>query len=131
MQVEVDKIYRSFVTRVSEGRKLSYEHVDSIGEGRVWSGGNAMKIGLIDEFGGLSSGIETAAKKSGLKTYRVVEYPKFEDPLTKIINEITGSEKTKMIQEELGENYRYYQYLHQTMNYKGIRSRMPFELDIN
>jgi len=130
VQLEVDKIYKSFVTRVSEGRNKSFEHVDSIGGGRVWSGVNAKTIGLIDEFGGLNKAIEIAAQKAGLKKYRVVDYPKFEDSLEKFINEIIGDEKIKMVKEELGENYKYYQYLHQIVNYNGIQTRIPFEIDI-
>ncbi|NJK87479.1 MAG: hypothetical protein HC906_17350 [Bacteroidales bacterium] len=88
IQKSVDQVYRTFVNHVAEGRPLTYEQVDEIGEGRVWSGSNAIDIKLIDSFGGLKDAIKIAAEKANLEEYRVVELPKLEDPLTSFFKRI-------------------------------------------
>lgn len=75
MQVSIDKIYDDFVGRVAAGRGLTTEAVDEIAQGRVWAGGDAIKIGLVDELGGLTDAIRYAASMAGLENYRLVEYP--------------------------------------------------------
>ena len=75
MQVSIDKIYDDFVGRVAAGRGLTTEAVDEIAQGRVWAGGDAIKIGLVDELGGLTDAIRSAASMAGLENYRLVEYP--------------------------------------------------------
>ena len=75
MQQSIDKIYNDFVGRVAAGRNLTTEAVDEIAQGRVWAGEDAIKIGLVDELGGLSDAIRYAAVTAGLENYRLVEYP--------------------------------------------------------
>jgi protease-4 len=66
-QAGIENGYRQFITRVSEARKLSPTRVDEIGQGRVWDGGTARQIGLVDRFGGLKDAIDEAARRAGLK----------------------------------------------------------------
>ncbi len=127
----VEKVYDTFLDHVSEGRGLTVQRVDSIGEGRVWSGINAKEIGLTDEFGGLTRAISIAAEKAGLDTYRVVELPKLEDPFQQLIKKFTANVKQKILQEELGDDYKYYELLRKTKNLQGIQARLPYEIYLN
>ena len=75
MQENIDTIYEDFVSRVAAGRGLTTEAVDEIAQGRVWAGGDAIQIGLVDELGGLTDAIQYAATMASLQNYRLVEYP--------------------------------------------------------
>ena len=86
MQQRIDATYEDFVARVAAGRGLSTEAVDEIAQGRVWAGGDAMGIGLVDEFGGLTDAIQYAATMAGLDSYRLVEYPAVEPMYTKLLS---------------------------------------------
>jgi len=130
LQDGIEHIYNAFITHVAEGRRMTKSAVDSIGQGRVWDGVNAKKIGLIDVFGGMDTAIVIAANKAKLKDYRITILPEEEDTFTKIIKNLTGEDKS-MIQRELGENYKYYQQVKQAIKYQGIQARLPFEYTIN
>ncbi|MBU0765335.1 MAG: signal peptide peptidase SppA, partial [Bacteroidetes bacterium] len=110
IQKEVEDIYDVFVGHVSAGRNMTTAEVDSIGQGRVWSGTNAKEIGLIDEFGGMTKAVEVAKEKAGLDTYRLVELPEQEDPFQKIIKEMMGDEKA-LLKKHLGIGYKYIRHL--------------------
>jgi protease IV len=127
---QIENIYQVFIGHVAEGRKMTTAQIDSIGQGRVWSGVDAKRIGLVDELGGLQKAVEEAAKLAGLTEYKIVNYPKFKDPFTQIIEQLSGEEKTSQIKEMLGENYAYYEYLQNIKSQKGIQARMPFDLVI-
>jgi protease-4 len=131
IQKSVDKTYNTFVDHVSDGRGLSYRVVDSIGEGRVWSGINGMTIGLVDIFGGLKDAIKIAAEKAGLESYRIIELPRQEDPLEILMNEIMGEMKVKAVRKELGEDFKYYELLNDARKFRGIQARLPYKFDIN
>lgn len=75
MQKQIDATYEDFVSRVAAGRGLTTEAVDEIAQGRVWAGGDAIKIGLVDELGGLTDAIRYAASMASLENYRLVTYP--------------------------------------------------------
>jgi protease-4 len=130
IQQEIENVYTVFLTHVSEGRRLSIEKVDEIGQGRVWSGVNAREIGLIDEFGGLQAAIDIAVKKAKLDKYRVIDLPKQKNPLQEIIDELTGDSESSIISKELGDSYLYYLQLKECLNMKGIQARMPYIIDI-
>ena len=74
-RASVEQIYTNFINLVAEGRNFTYEEVDEIAQGRVWSGLDAIEVGLADERGGLVQAIEYAATASGHESYRLVEYP--------------------------------------------------------
>jgi protease IV len=126
----VEEIYSTFVNRVAEGRTLSYEQVDEIGQGRVWSGENAMEIGLVDVFGGLEKAVEIAAEKAGLEEYRVIILPKAKDPFEELVKSLTEDVKVKMIRNRLGTSARYYEILEKAYEYQGIQARIPFEMEV-
>jgi signal peptide peptidase SppA, 67K type len=131
MQSSVEKIYSDFVSRVASGRKMSSESVDSIGQGRVWSGTSAVKIGLVDEMGGLNDAIVSAAKLAGIDTYSVRELPVIEDPYTRILSQLTGEVRMSILRSELGESVKYYNMIQEVKDMSGIQARLPYFIDIH
>ena len=131
LQMEIENIYSSFISKVAEGRHLTKAKVDSIGQGRVWSGVDAIKIGLIDEFGGLDKAIEVAAGLAKISDYRLIGLPEQKDPFFELLDELTGNESSSAVEKELGDFYKYYQYLKEVQQMKGIQARLPFEITIN
>lgn len=131
LQAEIENIYSSFVEKVAEGRHLTKAKVDSIGQGRVWSGKDAMQIGLIDEFGGYDKAIEVAADLAKMKNYSLIYLPEQKEQIQEIIDQLTGNESRIVLEKEMGEYYKYYQYLKEIQQMKGIQARMPFDVSIN
>jgi protease-4 len=125
----VEGVYQTFITHVSEGRKLPVEKVDEIGQGRVWSGEDAMAIGLVDRMGGLQTAMDIAVRMAGLKEYSVKTYPE-KDKFAIIIESIIGEAKSAFIRGELGESYTYYKRLQELKKMDGIQARIPYFLDI-
>lgn len=131
IQHEVNKIYRTFIEKVAEGRGLSPEKVDSIGQGRVWTGNQAVSIGLVDRLGSLDDAIQAAARKAGLEDYRIVNYPSLKDPLQELLGRSGDQIKSWMMQREFGEHYTYYQQASRIIQLTGIQARLPFVMEIN
>ncbi len=131
LQMSVEKTYSDFVGKVSSGRKMTYESVDSIAEGRVWSGTSAHKLGLVDEIGGLKDAIKGAAALAGVETYSIRELPAVEDPYTKLISQLTGEVKMSLLRKELGESFRFYKELMEIREMSGVQARMPYFIEIH
>ncbi|MFO7370506.1 MAG: signal peptide peptidase SppA [Bacteroidales bacterium] len=131
LQNMVDETYKTFVSHVSDGRKLPYESVDQIGEGRVWSGTNAQDRKLVDVMGGLNDAVDIAAKKAGLDNYRIVELPKQEDPFTQVMKELTGDVRERLIRKELSEFYPQYRAMKEMLSGDRIQAKLPFEVRIH
>lgn len=130
IQTGVEKVYDTFTKRVAEGRKMLQSDVDSIGQGRVWSGADAIKINLVDELGGLSDAIAYAAKKASLKEYKLVELPKQKNPLDAIMGNKESEMETRIIKRNLGSTYLYFKQVQNLVNLKGVQARLPFEMTI-
>ena len=131
MQKFVDRIYDDFINKVAQGRNLTPQQVDSIAQGRVWSGSDAKKIGLIDEFGDLNKAIEIAAKKVKLKEYRLLLLPEQKDPFEQILSSFNDNAQTYMAKQQFGEQYEWYYQLKKSLRYEGIQMRLPIETKIN
>lgn len=131
LQENVVETYDIFVSHVAEGRNMTIEQVDEIGQGRVWSGENAKEIGLIDEFGGLADAIELAAEIEGLENYRTVQLPHLPDPLEELFKTGTDNIRARFIKNELGEKYRYYGYFKKASQMNGVYARMPYDIFVN
>ena len=127
----VDQTYDSFLSCVSSGRDMTKEEVDKIGGGRVWSGKDALENGLIDLYGGLQDAIELAGEMAGLEKYRVISLPELEDPLEVFLREITENSKSRRIQYELGQFYKYFKSVSELENLFGIQARIPFMFELN
>jgi protease-4 len=130
IQAEIERIYDNFISRVAEGRKMSKADVDSIAQGRVWTGADAKRLKLVDEFGGLDRAIELAAQRAKLDNYRIIELPFVKDPLEKILDKIGGKSKDAAIESVLGESYKYYKQVERVQNMRNYQTRMPYEIDV-
>ena len=130
IQKTVDDTYENFVGLVADQRGKSFEEIDAIAGGRVWSGKDALDLGLIDMFGGLDKSIEVAASMAGLETYRIESLPRLEDPLTTIMKQLTGDAKMKAVKKELGEHYIHYKNLQAIKEMRGLQSILPYEIEL-
>ena len=131
IQRDVDHIYDVFTGKVAEGRNLKKAQVDSIGQGRVWSGSDARTIGLVDEFGGLTKAIELAAELSKTKNYRILSLPEQKEWFEELIDQISGNDPSAKLKEALGPDYRFYQYYKEIREMKGVQARTLIDFSIN
>lgn len=131
MQASVENIYADFVNKVAEGRKMRNSAVDSIGQGRVWSGEDAQRIGLIDEIGGLRSAVKGAAELAGISSYSIRELPLAEDPYTRLLNQLGMEVKARIINKELGESGRIFSELSEIRDLSGVQMRLPYFIEIH
>lgn len=128
----IEHVYKTFVVHVAEGRKMTFAQVDAIAQGRVWTGSDAVKIGLIDKIGGLDDAIHEAAAIAKIKTYSTQNYPEYEKNFNDFLaNFPFAKSKESFIKEEIGtENYKLMQQLKQLQARKGVQALMPFEINI-
>ena len=131
LQENVEEGYDIFISHVAEGRNLTKEEVDKIGQGRVWSGENAIEIGLIDSFGGLEDAIEMAAEMEGLENYRTVSLPRLPDPFEELFKTGRKNIRARILKNELGEKHRYYELFKKASQMNGIYARMPYDVFVN
>lgn len=129
-QQGVEDIYQTFIGHVAEGRGITKDEVDAIGQGRVWSGANAMDIKLVDEFGGLKRAIAIAAEKAGVEEYRVVDLPKQKDPIQALMEDLSGNAKMMILGDEFVYIYKQYQKVTNMVKNQGVQARMPFEVEM-
>ena len=128
----VVKTYDEFTQRVAEGRGLRQTYVDSIGQGRVWAGADAIGLGLVDQLGDMEDAIAYAAEKANLGSdYKVVEMPKQKDFMTRFMETLNGDDKLDAaMRSKLGVYYDYLQGLENLQKNTGIQARMPFDMVI-
>ena len=110
---------------------MTVEEVDAIGQGRVWSGTNALEIGLVDELGNLERAIEVAAEMAKIDEYKIKEMPKRKNPIEEMMKQFSSSVKMKFVKSELGENVKYYNYLQTLKGMDGVQARIPYFIDLN
>lgn len=130
MQEMVENVYSTFVSHVAEGRNMTYEQVDAIGQGRVWTGENALKLGLVDKLGTLDDAIAIAKNMAKLDTYRVVKLPKETDPIEELMKGFSTKMKMSILEKELGSAVKYYKSLESIKNSSGIMARIPHGLEL-
>jgi protease-4 len=131
MQKMVATTYDTFLGRVSDGRDLTKEYVDSIGQGRVWNAVDAKRLGLVDVLGGLTTAIDIAAEKTGVEQYRVVSLPKQEDSFEAIVKKLSGEEAhIKLLKKNFGSLASYIKVFKEIDKNKGIQAVMPFVIEI-
>lgn len=131
IQNSVEKVYETFISRVAEGRKITTSMVDSIGQGRVWSGADALKINLVDEIGGANEALAYAAKMAKITDYKIEEMPKRKDPFSMFLNNKEDEMEARLIKKNLGAQYLFLSTVKKVIDFKGVQARMPFELSIN
>ncbi|WP_348822659.1 signal peptide peptidase SppA [Flavobacterium aestuarii] len=129
----IERVYKTFVTHVAEGRKMTYAQVDSIAQGRVWTGIEAKRIGLVDKIGNLNDAIKEAASLAKIKDYSTQNFPEYEKDFADVFANIPfAKSKEALIKEEIGEeNYFLLQQVKKVQLQKGIQARMPFEISIH
>ncbi len=130
IQRSVNQIYSDFTTKVAAGRKLPINKVLNIAGGRVWSGTDAISIGLVDSLGNLNDAINIAAKKANLKNYRIVNLPEETNTIEKILTGISGKIKIEYLKSEYGSGFTYYQEFARIKSISGIQTRLPVNLNI-
>lgn len=132
MQNMVDSTYMNFKERVANGRNLDMAYVDSIGQGRVWSGRAGSKIGLVDRLGSLDDAIACAARMAETSNYRLKEYPESHNLLDYFLGNYQQQTKQKILEEELGaEGMKTYQTLKKARQMVGVtQAKLPFEFTI-
>ena len=131
IQKGVVDVYNTFTSKVAEGRDMSQENVDDIGQGRVWSGTNAMDINLIDEYGGLEAAVAGAAELAELEDYRIYELPEQKDPFQELLEQLEEDMQTSWIKYQLGDQYKYYKTIQDIKHLKGVQARMPYQFVID
>ena len=129
----IENIYATFLTRVATGRKMTTEQVDAIAQGRVWTGKDALKNGLVDELGGLDDALKYAAKIAKINEYRIETYPEYEKSFQDLLGNLTGismfQSKDALLKEQIGEeSFQLLQQIKRANQLKGIQAIMPFEL---
>ncbi|MBL7982955.1 MAG: signal peptide peptidase SppA [Flavobacteriales bacterium] len=130
-QQMVDEFYDGFKERVAEGRKLTLAQVDSVGRGRVWTGTDAKKIGLVDELGGLEDAVKAAADMAGLVDYKAVELPEQKDLFQQLMEDLNSQARAWVTTQWLGEDAQLleqYRLIREVKGQVGIQARMPFDL---
>jgi protease-4 len=132
MQASVDLIYAQFKQRVAEGRKRDTAYIDSIAQGRVWTGKRAIELGLVDRFGGLQDAVQCAARMAGLKEYKVSEFPEPRNLMDEILGKKDPMNYAGKMKQEIGEdNYAIYQELKRVKEMSnGVQARLPFRFVI-
>ena len=132
IQTEIDRIYRIFKERVAKGRGLDMAVVDELAQGRVYSGSDAMELGLVDVMGDLSDAIDIAATKANLgDNYKIKEYPTVKDPFEEFIKELSGQTTMKFeerIAEELGIDIEYIKTIKSMKQWQGAQARLPYTI---
>jgi protease-4 len=126
MQRNVENFYQNFISRVAQGRNLKVEFVDSIARGRVWSGEDAKRLGLIDEIGGLNKAIALAAKEAKLTSYGIVDYPKQKDITSQIMEAISGNEEVKLYSDKSSNASSLFLQLRDLSQMQGVQKRLPY-----
>lgn len=123
-QSAINRGYELFTSRCAQGRHMSQDSIKAIAEGRVWDGRTALKIGLVDELGGLDDCIESLAKKMNYDKYQVVVYPEYEPTFWDMIADLENQTKADALREELGSYYPIYLELKRLENLAPVQARM-------
>jgi len=132
IQESIENIYGTFVSRVAAGRKMTPEAVDAIAQGRVWTGADALKNGLVDEIGGLDKAVAYAAKLGKSTKYTTEDYPEYEKEFGDILKGFgLAQSKEELIKEQVGaENYELIKRMRRATQLRGVQAVMPYEINI-
>jgi protease-4 len=131
LQNQVNRGYDEFTKAVATGRHKTQKYIDSIGQGRVWTGAQAVKIGLVDRLGNINDAIASAAKMAKLNHYKIDTYPDQKSKLNKVSSLLSSEIKMRAIKSELGDNYIYYQQIKGvTQMMRTPQARLPYQIEI-
>lgn len=128
-QKKTEDIYKSFTTKAAEGRHMRVEELRKVASGRVWTGAQAKENGLVDILGTFEDAVEIAAQKAGVEDdFKIRYYPKQKTFIEEWLTDAEDYTNTRILKEELGEQYPVYLQLKNLKNYQGSQMRMPYEL---
>jgi protease IV len=138
IQQGVEEVYTTFITRVADGRGMTLAEVDSIGQGRVWAGTDALRIGLVDTLGSLEDAIAIAARKAKLgDNYRLRKLPEMKDPFEDFLKgkseEASAALTEAFVVQQLSvfkEQYFVFRRSQILLNARGVQARMPYDIII-
>jgi len=132
IQIEIESIYAQFKQRVADGRKKDTAYIETIAQGRVWTGLRAKDIGLVDRFGGIQDAVDCAARLAKLTDYRVKEYPEPRTIFDRIFGSSNSYDRTSLIKKEMGEdNYAVYNEIKRIRQMtNGAQTKLPFQFFI-
>lgn len=130
IQRSVNKIYDTFTKKVADGRDKSQSYIDSIGQGRVWTGSQALEMGLVDKLGGIEDAITAAASKANIEEYKIVTYPAISDPFEALLGNSKDRISQWFLKKELGVAYPVYQQSKEMFEQTGIQARLPYTITI-
>ncbi|MBO5171969.1 MAG: signal peptide peptidase SppA [Bacteroidaceae bacterium] len=130
MQKMINRGYDLFTKRVADGRGMAQDSVKLIAEGRVWTGEQGLKIGLVDELGNLDDAVAHAAELAKVEKFRAVPYPGADNPFEQLLNQTKGGYLDSELRELLGEGYAVYSLVRNVKDADRIQARMPFEMNI-
>lgn len=131
IQQQVDRIYFTFTKRVADGRNKDRSYIDSIGQGRVWTGEQALGLGLVDRLGSIDQAIQSAAKMANIEEYRLVSYPALSDPIQTFFGNTSNDISVWFMKREMGDAYPYYNQAKQIIEQTGVQARIPYTITIN
>ncbi|HLT42913.1 MAG TPA: signal peptide peptidase SppA [Sphingobacteriaceae bacterium] len=131
IQQQVDQIYFTFTNKVAQGRNKERVYIDSIGQGRVWTGEQALGLGLVDRLGGIETAIKSAAKMADIEKYRLVNYPALSDPFKALLGNTSDDISAWFMKREMKDAYPFYNQAKQVMEQTGIQARIPYTITIN
>ena len=131
MQNYVESTYEIFISHVAVGRKKTTTAIDSIGQGRVWSGVSGKSNGLVDEMGGLNDALKLAASKAGIAHYRIKELPKQKDTFEELMKSFSTKVQNSVLESKLGDTYNLWEKFSRESRANGIYARLPYNLEIN
>ena len=131
LQKQVNTVYETFVNYVVAGRNMSFEQVDEIGQGRVWSGLQALSLGLVDEIGGLNDAIKYAGELANIEEYRLIEYPKVKEPFEEIMETLQEDFSANIFSDDVESVFEYYDKALRIIKSKEVQARLPFEIELH
>lgn len=130
LQNYIERGYDLFLTRCSDGRGISKDSLDMIAQGRVWTGNQALKIGLVDAIGGIDTAIEEAAKLASLTDYSLNSFPKKIDFFESLLNTQKEELTTRAMKEYLGNDYKLFKTIKEIKEQDFVQARMPYDIDV-
>ncbi len=128
LQAQVEQVYKTFANHVAEARNMTFEEVDAIGQGRIWTGTDALEIGLVDELGGLNTAVKLAAELAEIEDYRILELPHRKDFFTQLIEDMSGGISQTFLRRNLGQNYAFFEFLNKMDGKDKVQARLPFDV---
>ncbi len=130
LQAYIERGYQTFISRVAEGRGITTEEVDAVGQGRVWAAKEAKENGLVDELGTINDAIARAAELAELETYSITKFPEKIDPIQQLLTEASKQAKGYVLRNELGIDYSKYMHAKESLLSGGIMARLPYDVNI-